>query len=461
MALTSPLFLFVFLPVFMLVYHIGQYRARLILGILGSLVFYAWGNLAHLPLVLGLTLVTYGLARGMDRWRAKPASGLLLWVGIILNVGLLIAYKQLPGQSYPLGLSYLTFQAIAYLIEVHGRRLPDDGNLLTFSSYLLLFPKIPAGPIARYSQMQAQLASLRPDANDVADGLRRFIRGLAKKALLADTLGRLVQPIFLLPSPTIHPAWAWLVLLSYALQLYFDFSGYTDMAIGLGRTLGVTFPENFDYPYLSRSVADFWRRWHISLSSWFRDFVFYPLERRRLKWIGQPLNFLIVFLLVGLWHGQTANFIIWGLLHGLAMAFGSTSLGRRFTALPAPVGNTYALGVILVGWVFFRSPTPGFALDFVRRLLGDLSGLKPVPFELTSPLPFLEPTIVIALLVGLVVALPVGRWLKRLLPEPASDRPIVQAVLRLATDVASFGLLFASIAAITASSFAPGIYTKF
>ena len=276
-----------------------------------------------------------------------------------------------------------------------------------------------------------------------------------------DTLGRLVDPIFLLPSPIIPTAWAWLVLVSYALQVYFDFSGYSDMAIGLGRMLGVTLPENFNFPYMSRSVADFWRRWHISLSSWFRDFVFYPLERRRLKWIGQPLNFLIVFLLVGLWHGQTRNFAIWGLIHGLALAFESTAIGRKSVELAAPIGRIYALSVILVGWVFFRSPTPDFAFDFLRRLAGDLGGLKPLPFQMTSPLPIIEPTIVMALLAGLVLSLPVGKWLQSLLREPPGDQPAVRAALRLAYDVGMLALLLASIAATASSAFAPGIYARF
>ena len=445
----------------MLVYHLASSRARLVTGVVGSMLFYAWGDPRHVPLVLGLTLGTYGLARGIDHWRGRRASPILLWTGILVNVALLIAYKQLSASGYPLGLSYLTFQAIAYLIEVHRERVPNDRSLLPFSFYLLLFPKIPAGPIARYGQIRAQIASLRSDPIDVAEGLRRFIRGLAKKALLADTLGRLVDPIFLLPSPIIPTAWAWLVLVSYALQVYFDFSGYSDMAIGLGRMLGVTLPENFNFPYMSRSVADFWRRWHISLSSWFRDFVFYPLERRRLKWIGQPLNFLIVFLLVGLWHGQTRNFAIWGLIHGLALAFESTAIGRKSVELAAPIGRIYAVSVILVGWVFFRSPTPDFAFDFLRRLAGDLGGLKPLPFQMTSPLPIIEPTIVMALLAGLVLSLPVGKWLQSLLREPPGDQPAVRAALRLAYDVGMLALLLASIAATASSAFAPGIYARF
>ena len=224
-----------------------------------------------------------------------------------------------------MGLSYVTFQAIAYLIEVRRGRVKQETDLLRFSFYLLLFPKIPVGPIVRYSQVTEQIDILHADPTEMADGLRRFIRGLAKKVLIADTLARVVNPVFALASPVVSPSIAWLVLISYALQLYFDFSGYTDMAIGLGRMMGLTFLENFDFPYLSRSIGDFWRRWHISLASWFRDFVFYPLERRRIKWIGQPVNILVVFLLVGLWHGLARNFMIWGLIHGLALVFESTS----------------------------------------------------------------------------------------------------------------------------------------
>ncbi len=373
MDLNSPIFLFLFLPLSIFVYYLADRRAKLIVGIIASLLFYAWGNLVYVPLIIGLVIFTYFVARGIERWRSQRYALFLLWAGLLVNITLLIGFKLLPTVKYPLGLSYLTFQVIAYFFEVYNKKVDSEKDFLIFSFYLLLFPKIPVGPITRYSQLREQIHNIQVEPLGVAHGLRRFIVGFAKKALIADTLAKVVAPIFNLSSPTISPSIAWLVIISYSLQLYFDFSGYTDMAIGIGRMMGLRFVENFNFPYLSRSIGEFWRRWHISLSNWFRDLVFYPLERRRLKWIGQPVNILIVFILTGLWHGITSNFVLWGLIHGFALIFESTFLGRKLRTFWAPLQHIYALAVILIGWVFFRSPSPDYALVFLRRLLGDLS----------------------------------------------------------------------------------------
>ncbi len=457
----APLFLFLFLPLFMLAYHLTGRRLKLVFGVLGSLIFYAWGNLIYVPLMIVLTLATYALGRGIEGSRGSRLGVLLVWVGSLAITALLLVYKLLPGVQYPLGLSYVTFQAVSYLLEVHKRRIETAPDLVQFSFYLLLFPKLPVGPITRYSQVRAQISDLRPAPLEMADGLRRFIRGLAKKVLIADTLAAVVNPIFSLASPAVAPSIAWLVLVSYALQIFFDFSGYTDMAIGLGRMLGLSFPENFDFPYLSKSIADFWRRWHISLASWFRDFVFYPLERRRLRRIGQPLNVLLVFLLVGLWHGIAWSFVIWGLIQGVALVFESTRLGKRIISLPAPLSNLYALAVILLGWVFFRSPTPAFALRFLLRLAGDTRGLTVLPFDLTNPLPIIEPTFVMALVAGLLLCLPLGRYLQQVLDRLVGDAPTPRLAAPILADLGLLAVLLASIAAIASSAFTPALYAKF
>ncbi len=461
MELNSPIFLFLFLPVFIAVYYFSPQRIKLFLGILGSLLFYAWGNLIYVPLMVGLTLFAYLLGWGINRWRGQNLSFFLLWLGILVNVALLVGFKLWTGVKYPLGLSYVTFQVIAYLIEVYGKASEYEEDILAFSFYLLLFPKIPVGPITRYRQLREQIKNIQVTPEDVAEGIRRFIRGFAKKALIADTLAKVVAPIFNLDSPVITPHIAWLVIISYALQLYFDFSGYTDMAIGVGRMLGLRFIENFNFPYLSKNIGDFWRRWHISLSSWFRDYVFYPLERRRLKWIGQPLNILIVFALTGLWHGLAWNFLIWGLIHGLALIFESTSLGRKLRTAWTPIQRVYALGVILVGWVFFRSPSPAFALDFLRRLAGDTSGLRILPFELTSPLPIIEPTFLMALAAGLLFSLPAGTWFQKRLDQLIGDRSAVRISAQVLYDLWLIFIFLASVASTANSVFQPGIYGTF
>jgi alginate O-acetyltransferase complex protein AlgI len=457
MELNSPIFLFLFLPLFIAAYYFAPQRIKLVLGILGSLLFYAWGNLTYVPLMIGLTLLAYLLGRGINHWRGSRPAFLLLWFGILVNVALLVGFKLWTGVKYPLGLSYVTFQVIAYLVEVYGRESEYEKDLLAFSFYLLLFPKIPVGPITRYRQLREQIKNIQVAPEDLAEGIRRFIRGFAKKALIADTLAKVVTPIFNLTSPVILPHLAWLIIVSYALQLYFDFSGYTDMAIGVGRMLGLHFIENFNFPYLSKNIGDFWRRWHISLSNWFRDYVFYPLERRRLKWFGQQINILIVFALTGLWHGLTRNFLIWGLIHGLALIFESTTLGRKLRTAWAPIQHIYALGVILVGWVFFRSPSPDFALDFLRRLVGDMTGYKILPFGLTSPLPIIEPTFLLALAAGILLSFPVGGWLQK----RAETILPAQLPRQILYDLWLVFLLLASIAATANAAFQPGIYGTF
>lgn len=453
----APLFLFLYLPVFLGIYYVSGRRGRVAVGIVGSLLFYAWGNLTFLPLLLGILGVAYGCGWGIQRWQGTRVASSLVWLGVLVNVGVLVGFKFWDVEKYPLGLSYITFQALAYLFEVNGGKVEREGNVFFFAFYLLFFPKLPVGPIVRYSQVRDQIRDLQVQPDDVAEGLRRFIVGFAKKALIADTLAKTVNPVFELSSPAIAPALAWLVLIAYALQLYFDFSGYTDMALGLGRMLGLRLPENFNHPYLSRNIGEFWRRWHISLSSWFRDFVFYPLERKRIKWGGQALNILVVFLLTGLWHGISRTFVIWGLIHGLALVFESTALGRKLRTSWAPLQHMYALGVILVSWVFFRSPGPGFALEYLWRLVGDSSGLQVLPFSQTSPLPLIEPTFVLALLAGLAFSVPTPAWLARLF----GGKPALQLAGRLAGDLLLVLLLLAAIAAAASSGFTPVIYGNF
>jgi len=433
----------------------------MIVSILGSLLFYAWGNLNYIPLLLGLALFTYLLALGIGHWRGHKLSSTFLWFGIAVNISLIIGFKLNRDLPYPLGFSFLTFQVISYLVEVHNKVIEAEKNPLHYFSYLLLFPKIPVGPITRYRELRGQIRDIQIEPQDAADGLRRFIRGLAKKALIADTLAQVVTPVFALTSPTISPSIAWLALISYSLQLYFDFSGYSDMAIGLGRMMGFRFVENFNLPYIAKNIGDFWRRWHISLSSWFRDNVFYPLERRRLKWFGQQINILIVFTLTGLWHGLTLNFVIWGMVHGLALVFESTFAGKKLRNAWAPIQHMYTLGVILVGWVFFRSPTPGFALLFLQRLLGNTNGLKALPFDLISPLPFIQPTFIFALLAAIVFSLPVGKWLKNITDRFTMNNLYLGISLRFLSDLSLAFIFFASVASIAVTTFRPGIYGNF
>lgn len=458
MSLNSPIFLFLFLPFFMLLYFLASGRTRLVVGVVGSLLFYAWGSSKDLPLLLGLLLGTVLVIIGISRWHGSKRSLALVWIGLLGNVGLLTAYKLQQDGHYPLGLSYLSFQSIACILEADKRPEEDRLDVLAFSFYFLLFPKIPVGPITRYKQVRDQILSLTIHPLFVADGFRRFVRGLGKKVLIADTLSRVVNPVFALPSPDVLPWIAWLVLISYALQLYFDFSGYVDMAIGLGMMMGLKLPENFDFPYISKNISEFWRRWHITLSSWFRDFIFYPLERKRLRWLGQPVNIMMVFLLTGIWHGFGLTYIIWGALHGLALVFEGSVAGKKLRTLWSPLQHVYALTVILIGWVFFRSSTITFAVEYLKRLVGISGDGLVYGFEAIAPLPMIEPTFMLALIAGIILSLPWMKWVEKI---SFGKKWVDSLGTRIGVDLILMALLGASMAAISARSFVPGIYGAF
>ena len=457
----SPLFLFLFLPLFMALFYFAGKSGKLIIGIISSLIFYAWGNLIFLPVMLGLITINYFLGRDLGKAISPKRRSVLIWIGILVNIGVLGLFKIWHGMGFPLGLSYISFQLVSYLIDVNKKRIEREVNFLKFAFYVLLFPKILVGPITRYGTLQGQIGKFDVTSEGVASGIRRFIIGLAKKILIADFLAKIVTPVFALSKPLIAPWLAWFVLVSFALQLFFDFSGYTDMAIGLAQMMGLQLPENFNFPYISKNISEFWRRWHISLSSWFRDYVFYPLERKRLKWLGQPINIMIIFSLTGLWHGVTWNYLVWGILHGLAIVFENTGLGRRLRSSWAPIQHIYALTIILISWVFFRSPDIHFAFRFLLRLAGDTRGLSPLIFQVTNPLPIIDPTVILAFVIGIVFCVPFGQLIEPMIRRMAKDASVINLALQITYDISLFLLFLISVAALVSSGFAPGIYGQY
>ena len=486
MIFNSALFLFLFLPAFLIVYYIAGPKRRIWVGLAGSLLFYAWGQMFYIPLMVGVIAFNYfiGLQLGEFRTENPGRARRLLYLGILFNVGLLAFFKLLVTYGigvfgglvvllpeivsnwltslvFPLGLSYVSFQVISYLVDTANGSVKPERNFLVFCLYIFLFPKLLVGPITRYKSLAEQLSEPIPSREMIADGIRRFIQGLAKKILIADVLAKLVSAVFDQPSPMIMPEIAWLALLAYALQIYFDFSGYTDMAIGLGMMMGFRFIENFNYPYISQGISDFWRRWHISLSGWFRDYVFYPLERRRIKFMGQALNLMLVFLLTGLWHGVTLTYILWGLLHGLFMVLESLFPGRLLQKVFRPLRHLYALGAILLTWLVFRSPSTGFALEFLARLFGNLGGINPLPFTQTAPLPFIEPSFWLAFGFGILFALPVRPYLEQRFQRIFVNRSSLRLPLLAVHDLVLLFLLVLSIGAMASSKYLPGIYGNF
>ncbi len=472
MNFNTALFLFLFLPFFLITYFFAQPRWRPILGIFASLLFYAWGNAFNLIWIFGLIVVNYWLGL---RLNTKPAKWILPF-GLFVNIGALVFFKLfivygmemflglgayfpermvagMNALTFPLGLSYISFQLVSYLIDAHKGTVKPEKNFVAFAFYVLMFPKLLVGPIVRYRTLADQLPAPALDPNQIADGIRRFLRGFAKKILIADILAKTVDAAFGMPVAALTPLIGWLVLIGYALQIYYDFSGYTDMAIGLAGMMGFRFIENFNHPYMAQSVGDFWRRWHISLSTWFRDYVFYPLERRRLPVFGQSLNILIVFLLTGLWHGATINFVIWGLLHGCFIALEGLFLGRWLQKAFRPLRHVYALSAILLTWLIFRAPSLEYAFEFLRLLTGNIHDHIPLSFYDTSPLPFIEPSFLIAFGAGILFSLPI---------VPAMQKRFEASfVFRVADDLMLATLFVFSVGVMTSSNFLPGIYANF
>jgi alginate O-acetyltransferase complex protein AlgI len=474
MNFNTALFLFLFLPTFLIAYFFSQPRWRPVLGILASLLFYAWGDARNLVVLFGLILVNYFLGRSLVE-RERPERWVLP-VGLLINVGVLaffkffIAYQfdlflgldvflpervkdWLGSFTFPLGLSYISFQLISYLVDVHRGSVKPERNLLTFAFYVLMFPKLLVGPIVRYRTLAEVLPAPQLDPLQIADGIRRFLRGFAKKILIADVLAATVNAVFDLPVGAHPPFIGWLALVGFGLQIYFDFSGLTDMAIGLAAMMGFRFIENFNYPYIAEGIGDFWRRWHISLSTWFRDYVFYPLERRRVPVTGQSLNILIVFLLTGLWHGVTISFIVWGLLHGTFIVLENAFLNRWLQKLWQPMRHAYAIAAILLTWLVFRSPDLAYAFDFLKLLFGQFPGQVRLPFLETAPLPFIEPSFLLALAAGIVLSIPImPLWQARV--EKSFPLTLASDLILLAAFVLSIGMM-------ASSTFLPGIYERF
>ena len=347
--------------------------------LLFSLAFYAWGEPMYVFLMLGAILANYLLA-----FRVRK-SRLVFVCAVALDLGLLAVFKyldllisaanglfrlNLPGAhlALPIGISFYTFQILSYVIDVRRGDVPPARNLVDFAAYVSMFPQLIAGPIVRYVDVAADLRRLNGDISTAAAGARRFCMGLAKKALLANTLASAADTAFGMTG-SLNFGGAWAGLIAYALQIYFDFSGYSDMAIGLGKMLGFSFPENFCYPYVSLSVKEFWRRWHLSLSTWFRDYLYIPLGGSRRGKGRTLLNLLIVFALCGLWHGADWTFLLWGLWHGLFLCLERLSFMKKLQeALPKWVRWCYTALVALLGWVLFRADTLGMALQYAGNL---------------------------------------------------------------------------------------------
>ena len=388
MLFSSIVFLFTFLPAVMILYYLLPARFRNVILLLASLVFYAWGEPVYLFLMLLSILFNYfsglDIARNLQDKRAAKRSlvfnliinlavlGFFKYEGFVLDTlnGILpvhISYHALP---LPIGISFYTFQILSYIIDVYRGNVKVQTNLPNFALYVTMFPQLIAGPIVQYADVDEQLASREVSWTKFGEGSMYFIRGLAKKVLLANTSGMIFTEVSGLAKGNIAVVTAWLGAFAYMFQIYFDFSGYSDMAIGLGKMFGFEFNMNFNYPYVSKSITEFWRRWHISLSSWFRDYVYIPLGGNRVSKIKHIRNLLIVWFLTGLWHGAAWNFVAWGLYYGVILIIEKYLLSPVLDRLPDVVRHIYSIVLVVIGWVLFFSSSFGQAADYIRVMFG-------------------------------------------------------------------------------------------
>ena len=388
MLFSSIVFLFTFLPAVVILYYLLPVRFRNVILLLASLVFYAWGEPVYLFLMLLSILFNYfsglDIARNLQDKRAAKRSlvfnliinlavlGFFKYEGFVLDTlnGILpvhISYHALP---LPIGISFYTFQILSYIIDVYRGNVKVQTNLPNFALYVTMFPQLIAGPIVQYADVDEQLASREVSRTKFGEGSMYFIRGLAKKVLLANTSGMIFTEVSGLAKGNIAVMTAWLGAFAYMFQIYFDFSGYSDMAIGLGKMFGFEFNMNFNYPYVSKSITEFWRRGHISLSSWFRDYVYIPLGGNRVSKIKHIRNLLIVWFLTGLWHGAAWNFVAWGLYYGVILIIEKYLLSPVLDRLPDVVRHIYSIVLVVIGWVLFFSSSFGQAADYIRVMFG-------------------------------------------------------------------------------------------
>ena len=372
------IFLFVFLPIFVTCYFFTPNKFKNLCILLWSYLFYCWGALAIVGLLLISSIADYLLSHCIYRATENRSRHIFLSMSLTINLAALAYFKYAnffiqelnsllafsnQGQiswaevALPIGISFFTFQKISYMVDVYRKVVTPAQSFTNYALYVALFPQLIAGPIIRYHDINKQIENRNHSIEDVFYGIYRFSRGLAKKVLIADTMGAVANNIFALPSESLTLGYAWLGALAYAYQIYFDFSGYSDMAIGLGRIMGFHFLENFNMPYISQSITEFWRRWHISLSNWMREYLYIPLGGNRVSPARIYLNLWIVFLLSGLWHGASWNFIAWGMFHGVFLTVDKIFWLKKSKSLPAVINTLAAFFLVLVSWVIFRSET--------------------------------------------------------------------------------------------------------
>ncbi len=466
MLFSSMTFLFIFLPLVIFVYFIADNRIKNYVLLVASLIFYSWGEPKYIILMILSIIVNYLLALMIDKFKKKKLKKIILIVSIVFNIGLLFTFKyfdffarnvnnffdlKIPflNLTLPIGISFYTFQILSYVVDVYKGDIKVQKNIFILGTYIALFPQLIAGPIVRYSTIEKQLVKREHSFSKVCDGLRRFLVGFIKKVLIANNVALIADTIFNSNNIANYGAGILLIaLLSYTIQIYYDFSGYSDMAIGLGKIFGFDFLENFNYPYSSLSITDFWRRWHISLSSWFRDYVYIPLGGNRCSKIKWIFNILVVWLLTGFWHGASWNFIIWGFYYAVILLIEKLFLHKILDKLPKVIRFIYMFILVNIGWLIFR-------VENLKKLHIVIKNI--FSFKASNYVSFLLEyhsliNNIIFLILGLIFMFPIVKVFKKF------ENNKIYGIIR---DIVLIGLFLISLCSLINNSYNPFIYFRF
>ncbi len=478
MLFTSPIFLFMFLPLTLLLYFIAKDKYKNAILLLASLIFYSWGGAKYLILVLILIVINYFSGIFIDKAKDKRRKKLLFIATVLINLGTLGYFKyfdffianiikilgiininianniHLLNIALPIGISFFTFQILSYVIDVYKGKIEVQKNIINFGLYVMLFPQLIAGPIVRYIDVDKQISERTVTVDKFYAGAKRFMIGFSKKILLSNMSGAIADAIFTSAEYNTNMLVAWVGVICYALQIYHDFSGYSDMAIGLGKIFGFDFLENFDYPYISKSIKEFWRRWHISLSTWFRDYVYIPLGGNRNGKFKTYRNLMIVFLITGFWHGASWNFVIWGLFYGVFLILERGKFGEILQKLPTFIQRIYTLVIVLIAWVFFRAAG-------LKSAIAYLQGMFSFNFQDTYLLllKLFDREKIVFIILAMIFATPV---LKKLLNKLKENSKVSISIITEIMEYTVLIIIFIiSISYMTGSAYNPFIYFRF
>lgn len=479
MVFSSLTFMFVFLPIVLIIYYIIPKKLKNLFILISGLVFYAWGEPIYVLVMIISTMIDYFAGLIMNHFEGKKIPRrICLIVSIVMNLGLLGVFKYsgfiveninaiagqtlidindlyffgidwLPMNMLPIGISFFTFQSMSYTIDLYLGNVKVQKNPISFAAFVTLFPQIVAGPIVRYDDVAKELDNRTVNVECIYEGIIRFVTGVGKKVLIANNIGMLWTAIKGTETSELSVLTAWLGIIAFTLQIYFDFSGYSDMAIGLGKMMGFNFPENFNYPYQSKSISEFWRRWHMTLGAWFKSYVYFPLGGSRKGKLRTVLNLAVVWLLTGIWHGASWNFILWGVLYGVLIIMEKLFLGKWLEKIPSFFSHFYTMLLVILGWVLFDTADLPTAFGY----MGAMFGGNGVVWDNQSLYYLLNYGIII-----LISVFGCTDLLKKLIEKAKEKAPMI---INYATPIAKFAVLILSAAYLADATYNPFLYFNF